>query len=149
MTGRYNQSILYNLRSILAKILVLLLIATTGQAFPIKASAAVDGVSITLGELPVENGIHAWAGDNPNGLLKGTVAGVTYCQTNKAASPGTYYLYMNVDDTYLKNNTDQDVQVTVKYFDEGNGKMVLQYGNLEDTNVQVDGRQLRKSSEWG
>ncbi|ULL15141.1 hypothetical protein DVH26_12255 [Paenibacillus sp. H1-7] len=116
-----------NFTSAIARILVLLLILTAVQIYPNEALASVDGVSITLGPTPVENGIHAWAGDNPNGLLTGTVAGTTYWQTNNnAASPGTYYFYMNVDDAYLQNNT-QDVQITVKYFDEGGGKLLLNY----------------------
>ncbi|MBW7460664.1 S-layer protein, partial [Paenibacillus sepulcri] len=72
--------------------------------------------------------IHAWAGDNPDGLRTGTVTGITYWQTDKlAAAPGTHYFYMDVDDTYLHDTNDQNVQVTVEYFDEGSGKMVLQY----------------------
>ncbi|OPH55988.1 hypothetical protein BC351_29270 [Paenibacillus ferrarius] len=125
MTSRHNRFTFNLVRSFVAKVLVFLLIAVSMQLYPVKASAAADGVSVTLGGNPVENGIHAWAGDNPNGLQTGTVAGATYWQTNKTT--GTNYFYINVDDAYLKDNSDQDVQVTVKYWDEGNGKMVLQY----------------------
>ncbi|RXZ81122.1 hypothetical protein EBB07_15560 [Paenibacillaceae bacterium] len=98
-------------------------------------SAALDespsdeqDVSVTLDETPIENGIHPWAGDSPTGLITGTIAEKTYWQTNKNAdSPGTFYIYMDVSDAYLKDNTDYDVQVSVTYFDSGNGKLALQY----------------------
>ena len=47
------------------------------------------------------------------------LAGTTDWQTNKAA--GTTYLYMNVEDAYINDNTDSDIQVAVTYYDAGNG----------------------------
>lgn len=108
-----------------AQMLVLLLFISAFGLTPAYAAAASESVDITLGAEPIANGITARAGDNPDGLHTGTVAGSTYWQTDKAS--GTYYFYMNVDDSYLNNNTDYNVEVTVDYFDEGSGKLVLQY----------------------
>ncbi|GGG52712.1 SGNH/GDSL hydrolase family protein [Paenibacillus radicis (ex Gao et al. 2016)] len=88
----------------------------------------VEEVSVILGGTPIENGIHPFAGDNPAGLITGTIAGKSYWQTNKNSDvPRTNYLYMNVSDTYLKNNTEFDVEVSVTFFDSGNGKLIMQY----------------------
>jgi hypothetical protein len=108
-----------------AQMLVLLLFISAFGLTPAYAAAASESVDITLGADPILNGITAKAGDNPDGLQTGTVAGSTYWQTDKAS--GTYYFYMNVDDSYLNNNTNYNVEVTVDYFDEGSGKLVLQY----------------------
>lgn len=115
----------------MTSLLILSMVASYTLLHPVKATADDAGVDVTLGATPVENGIHPRAGDNPAGLITGTIDGKTYWQTNKnSASPHTYYLYMNVNDTYLKNNSDYDVQVSVTYFDSGNGRLVLQYDSL-------------------
>lgn len=118
------------LRVLLAKLLVLTLVFSSvlGTATYAAVSDNNDSVSITLGETPVENGIHAWPGDNSDGLKTGVLEGKNYWQTDKASgNPATVYFYMNVDDNYIFNNTDQRVQVTVEYYDEGDGSIVLQY----------------------
>jgi hypothetical protein len=112
-------------RVMISGILALLLASPALPAYNASAASTDTEVSVTLGAAPIENGIHSWAGDNPNGLQTGTINGKTYWQTKK--SVGTAYLYMNVDDGFLYNNTDQDVYVTVEYLDQGNGSIVLQY----------------------
>lgn len=105
--------------------LSILLLGSGLNVSPASAEDNGGGVSISLGAIPVENGIQARAGDNPDGLQTGEIGGRSYWQTGKDA--GTFYYYMNVSDAYLFDNTDQNVQVTVDYYDAGNGKMVLQY----------------------
>src|SRR6202022_848411 len=100
-------------------VLVALLVLSGLNLSPPRVKAVGSSVSITLGAVPTENGIQARAGDNPNGLLTGAIDGKSYWQTDK--TKGTVYFYMNVDDSYLFNNTDQNVQVTVEYYDAGNG----------------------------
>ncbi|TFE29398.1 glycosyl hydrolase family 28-related protein [Cohnella luojiensis] len=112
-------------RAALVYLLVILLVTSSLNLHPSQAQASEDAVSITLGETPSENGIQARAGDNPDGLQTGTVDGKTYWQTDKLT--GTVYFYMNVDDNFLFDNADYNVQVAVDYYDAGNGKMVLQY----------------------
>ncbi|MFC5648227.1 glycosyl hydrolase family 28-related protein [Paenibacillus solisilvae] len=118
-------------QGMIARIVVVLLLCSGIQAVPVYAAESNPDsakVSISLGESPVEDGIHAWAGDYPEGLLTGTIGEKPYWQTNKLTpDPGTKYFYMNVDDSFLLDNSDQNVQVTVEYYDEGNGQMVLQY----------------------
>lgn len=85
------------------------------------------GPSATLGPIATNSGLTPNAGDNPSGLVTGTVAGRGYWQTNAAASaPATNYFYMNVNDNYAFNTTDT-VLVSVDYFDSGNGTLDLQY----------------------
>lgn len=110
-----------------ARMLILLLFCSVIGMPPALANAAVsvESVDITLGATVSENGITARAGDNADGFQTGTVAGSTYWQTDKTT--GTTYFYMNVDDSYLNNNTNYNVEVIVNYFDAGNGKLVLQY----------------------
>lgn len=87
-----------------------------------------DEVGIVLGTAPAAQGITARGGDYEPGVLTGTLDGRGYWSTNRTAPEGgTLYLYMNVANDYLYDNTDQDVYVTVDYYDEGNGSMVLQY----------------------
>jgi hypothetical protein len=106
-------------------VLVALLVLSGLNLSPSRVKAVGSSASITLGAVPTENGIKARAGDNPDGLITGIIDGKSYWQTDK--TKGTVYFYMNVDDAYLYDNTDQNVQVTVEYYDAGNGKMVLQY----------------------
>lgn len=116
------------LRVVLAGLMVFALILTSLTFPPVNAAESKDSAGITLGETVVENGIHAWPGDDPNGLKTGVLDGKSYWQTDKASgNPATVYFYMNVDDSYLYDNTDQKVQVTVEYYDEGSGSIVLQY----------------------
>ncbi|SEU19087.1 glycosyl hydrolase family 28-related protein [Paenibacillus sp. NFR01] len=90
-----------------------------------------DEAAIVLGQPLQPLGITARAGDNEAGLLTGTKDGRGYWSTNKAAAGDrTLYLYMNVDNAFLYDNADQDVYVTVDYYDEGGGSMVLQYDSL-------------------
>ena len=94
-------------------------------------SASADSVGIVFGATPIEQGITARAGDNAAGLVTGAIGGKGFWRTNKNASGDhTYYLYCNVDDTYLYDNQNQDVEVTVEYLDQGSGSFVLQYDAL-------------------
>ena len=86
------------------------------------------GASIQLGDSSIGKGISANPGDNPNGLITGVQDGKGYWQTNRqSAPPATNYLYMKVNDNYIYNNSDYDVLIAVEYFDEGNGRLALQY----------------------
>ncbi|OCT12219.1 S-layer protein [Paenibacillus pectinilyticus] len=115
-------------RHLLTRVLVALLLFSALPAGALVAKANTDNVNVVLGPEPVNNGIIPRAGDSAEGLQTGTVAGNTYWQTGKAANGSeTYYFYMDVDDSYLHNNTDNNVQMTVQYYDEGNGHIVLQY----------------------
>ncbi|MEK8130018.1 glycosyl hydrolase family 28-related protein [Paenibacillus filicis] len=128
MISEQHRFFFYRVRSLAAKWMIMLLFVASLPLYPDNASAAGDEVSVTLGASPVQQGISPRAGDDPDGLRTGTVAGATYWLTNKQApSPGTSYFYMNVDDAFLNHNTDSDVWVTVEYFDKGNGSIVLQY----------------------
>lgn len=90
-----------------------------------------DEAGIELGAVPVPQGVTARAGDYEAGLQTGVLDGRGYWSTNRAApEPGTLYLYMNVDSSYLYDNTDQDVYVTVDYYDAGSGAIVLQYDSV-------------------
>jgi hypothetical protein len=85
------------------------------------------GPSATLGPIATNDRLTPNPGDNPAGLITGTVAGRGYWQTNAAApAPATNFFYMNVDDNYAYNTTDT-VLVSVDYFDSGNGTLDLQY----------------------
>ncbi|WP_020579268.1 glycosyl hydrolase family 28-related protein [Actinopolymorpha alba] len=85
------------------------------------------GAAVDLGATPRERGIAPRAGDRAEGLIVGEQDGRTYWQTNRAApAPATLYLYMNVADTYVYN-TKNTVLVSIDYFDEGNGRLSLQY----------------------
>ncbi|SFE40616.1 S-layer homology domain-containing protein [Paenibacillus catalpae] len=116
-------------RAGVARLLVMLMIfSSVGFIGLPSVSAAEDDTdvaAITLGAEPVESGISGRAGDNGDGLLTGTEADVPYWQTNKAE--GTTYLYMNVSDDYLFDSADYNVDVTLRYFDEGSGSLLLQY----------------------
>ena len=116
------------LQVVLSRLMAFTLISLSFIANPVYAADNSDSVSVTLGETPVENGIHAWPGDNPDGLKTGVLDGKNYWQTDKASgNPATVYFYMNVDDSYLFDNTDNDVKIAVEYYDEGSGSMILQY----------------------
>lgn len=119
-----NQSWL-KLRVQLSRILAVLLLVSVIQVPLNSANAAADSVYVSLGETPVQEGITPRAGDNPSGLQTGTVTGSTYWETGKDA--GTSYIYLDVDNAYLYDSNDYDVDVTIAYYDEGNGKFVLQY----------------------
>ncbi|QGQ98997.1 S-layer protein [Paenibacillus psychroresistens] len=122
----YNYSLKKPMESKLFKILLMLsIVLSLLNLNEAKADPIVNEVSITLGETPTENGITARAGDNGDGLQTGSVTGLTYWQTNKAV--GTSYLYMNVDDAFIYDNVDQDIEVAISYYDEGNGSFSLQY----------------------
>lgn len=109
----------------LSRILAILLFVSCIQ-FPLNsAKAESEFVHISLGEIPMENGITARAGDSPAGLKTGTVSGVTYWETGKDLA--TSYIYLDVADEFLYNSDDYDVDVIVDYYDEGNGKFLLQY----------------------
>lgn len=94
-------------------------------------TAGNESVSISLGTSPDEQGIAARPGDGePDGLVTGELDGRAYWQTNRSAddeSKRILYFYMNVDDVYSVNMAAYDVEVTVDYYDAGNGKLVLQY----------------------
>lgn len=115
------------LRGGLSKALAALLLVTSIQ-LPLggaPASAAAEAVHVSLGETPQEDGLTARAGDKIEGLKTGTVTGVTYWETGKDLE--TSYIYVDVDDNYLYDSNDYDVDVTVDYYDEGSGKFLLQY----------------------
>ncbi|MCP1136268.1 S-layer homology domain-containing protein [Paenibacillus polysaccharolyticus] len=96
-----------------------------------------DSVSITLGETPVQQGITARPGDGPSaGLQVGISDGKAYWKTNQTMNPtnpadNILYFYFNVADEYLFENTDQDVFVTVEYYDSNSGAMSLQYDSKQ------------------
>ena len=91
----------------------------------IRITAAGPGV--TLGPTTSDTGLTPNAGDNPSGLITGTVAGRGYWQTNAASpAPGTNFFYMNVADSYAFDTSDI-VLVSVDYFDSGNGVFSLHY----------------------
>ncbi|HXA57752.1 MAG TPA: discoidin domain-containing protein, partial [Streptosporangiaceae bacterium] len=114
----------------------LLLAGTTGST-PSDITLAqiritTAGPSVTLGANPTDTGISPNAGDNPAGLVTGTLAGRGYWQTNAAApAPSTNYFYMNVADGYAYDTRDV-VLVGVDYFDAGNGTLNLQYDSPGD-----------------
>lgn len=108
-----------------AGLLALVLLCAVFNLNPTRSAADDGSVGVTLGAEVVRNGIVPWAGDNPDGLVTGSAGDKTYWQTDKSA--GTSYLYMNVDDSYLYDSDRYDVEVTVEYWDEGNGSFVLQY----------------------
>lgn len=117
-------------------LLAVLLIFTGLGASPLNvyataesSNAAQEGeVSVTLGPSPETHGISPRAGDYEAGLQTGTLDGKNYWKTNRGApSPQTLYFYMNVDDAFLYDNGDQDVYITVEYYDAAGGQMVLQY----------------------
>lgn len=116
-------------RAQMARLLVMLMIFSSigfiGLPSVYAADEAADEVSITLGAEPVENGISGRAGDNGDGLQTGTETDIPYWQTNKAE--GTTYFYMNVSDDYLFDSADYNVDVTLRYYDEGSGSFLLQY----------------------
>ncbi|AIQ60673.1 glycosyl hydrolase family 28-related protein [Paenibacillus borealis] len=118
------------LRRVTSSLLAIALV-TAGLYLPAASAEASDsatGISVTLGETPVINGISPRAGDNPAGLRTGMLDGITYWETNKAEDgPQTVYFYMDADDLFLHENTGYNVSVTMEYFDEGNGSAVLQY----------------------
>ncbi|MFE4670464.1 discoidin domain-containing protein [Streptomyces sp. NPDC056716] len=85
------------------------------------------GASATLGAAPETARLTPRAGDSSAGPVIGTHDGRGYWQTNRTApAPGVNFLYLNVDDTYLYNNSDR-VFVSVDYLDSGNGKLALHY----------------------
>lgn len=111
--------------------------------------APADQVGIALGPTPLAQGIAARAGDNPDGLTTGTLNGKGYWRTNAAApAPQTLYLYMDVDDGYLYDNTDNDVYVTVEYLDQGSGSFVLQYDAYSSAFKDGELFAYKNSGEW-
>ncbi|MFC3801395.1 S-layer homology domain-containing protein [Cohnella sp. GCM10012308] len=108
---------------------------TLGRAsaaeIPAGTSEGNESVSIELAGVPEAHGIAARPGDGgADGLVTGELSGRAYWQTNKSAddeSKRILYFYMNVDDGYSANMAAYDVEVTVDYYDAGNGKLVLQY----------------------
>lgn len=98
-----------------------------------------DSVNITLGETPAEGGIKGRPGDGPpEGLQVGTLDGKGYWKTNQSVNPNNpgdniLYFYFDVADDYLFENTDQDVFVTVDYYDSGSGAIVLQYDSKQSS----------------
>ncbi|QJC51491.1 S-layer protein [Paenibacillus albicereus] len=107
---------------------VLLAVVLAGAAalpHPAPAKAERQAASVVLGESPAEDGIRPRAGDNPDGLRTGTLGGKGYWETDR--TQGTVYLYMDVDDEFLYDNQSEEVYVTAEVYDEGTGKLVLQY----------------------
>ncbi|MFD2328238.1 S-layer homology domain-containing protein [Cohnella sp. GCM10020058] len=109
-----------------------------GRASAAEVSAGSESVSIELGDVPEAHGITARPRDGaPEGLVTGESGGRAYWQTNRSAddeSKRILYFYMNVDDGYSANMAAYDVEVTVDYYDAGNGKLVLQYDAQGDGN---------------
>jgi len=130
--------------------LILMMIIPYLTVTPHKASANDrENVSAVFGEVAYYDGITAWAGDNPDGLQTGSLNGKTYWQTSKenTVSP-TIYFYMNVDDDYLLDNGDYDVEVEVEYFDQGNGLIVLQYDSATAAFKGAPAFQYGDSRTW-
>ncbi|OBZ19268.1 S-layer protein [Bacillus sp. FJAT-27264] len=113
------------LRVKVSRVLAALLLVSSIQLPLGTAKAEANAVHVSLGETPVEQGLSARAGDTADGLKTGTVTEVTYWETGKDL--GTSYIYLDVDNDYLYDSNDYDVDVTVDYYDEGSGKFVLQY----------------------
>ena len=85
------------------------------------------GPRADLGPAVTAAGIGVRAGDNPDGLVTGTLAGRGFWQTG----PGTDFVYADVADSYAYDTTDI-VLVSVDYFDAGNGRMFLHYDSPGD-----------------
>ncbi|AIQ58724.1 hypothetical protein PBOR_18600 [Paenibacillus borealis] len=78
------------------------------------ADPAPGPVSIVLGVTNTENGITAWNGDGPGGVIKETVQGKTGWRTDPAG--GGKYIYLNVSDAFIQGGTNA-VTVTFEYYD--------------------------------
>ncbi|MFC5530581.1 glycosyl hydrolase family 28-related protein [Cohnella yongneupensis] len=125
--------------------------ATLAVDMPTPVPAPANEASITLGKKPEGRNITARAGDNPDGLVTGEQDGKTYWQTNKQADGDrTLYLYMNVDDKFLFDNKDLDVEIEVEYFDQGNGTITLQYDSQEEAAAFKDAALFpyKDSGKW-
>ncbi|MEQ4481912.1 glycoside hydrolase family 55 protein [Cohnella silvisoli] len=127
MMMKYAGRLRARFRFVIAAFLAVLLMGSGFGSLTVNAVDPSGSVSITLGQTPAENGISARAGDDATGLITGSVDGKTYWQTNKTEGSRILYFYFNVDDAYLFDDPSYDVQVSVDYYDEGNGSMVLQY----------------------
>jgi hypothetical protein len=57
------------LRVLMVNLLVFVMIASCMPVSPVFAADNNESVSITLGEVPVENGIYAWAGEHDSKLV--------------------------------------------------------------------------------
>ncbi|QGG55653.1 glycosyl hydrolase family 28-related protein [Paenibacillus sp. B01] len=115
----------YAPRKAVSALLAVVLAAAAALPHPAPAKAERQAASVALGERPTEDGIRPRAGDNPDGLRTGTLDGKGYWETDRMQ--GTVYLYMDVDDGFLYDNRTEEVYVTAEVYDEGKGKLVLQY----------------------
>lgn len=125
--------------------------AAPGATLAAETPAPANEVAVALGKKPKERGIAPRAGDNPEGLATGEQDGKGYWQTNKAADGDrTLYLYMNVDDAFLFDNKELDVEVEVEYFDQGNGTITLQYDSQEEAAAFKDAPlfSYKNSGQW-
>ncbi|MCV4230566.1 S-layer protein [Virgibacillus sp. LDC1] len=156
-----NSRLWLEVRSAIARMVVIVMLCSGVFVTPVPAFAAAElqeagrsgdvmpdgmppmdseeSVKITLGETPLEEGISGRPGDGPpEGLQVGTLDGKGYWQTNQSVNPNNpgdniLYFYFDVADDFLFENTDQDVFVSVDYFDRGSGAMVLQYDSKESS----------------
>ncbi|NJP45256.1 discoidin domain-containing protein [Actinacidiphila epipremni] len=103
----------------------------------VAAVRVAAGLSVDLGATVDEHGIAPRAGDNDSHLVTGVVDGRGYWQTDQS-NPGaeTGFFYMNADDTVVYDTTDP-VAVSIDYYDQGNGKIQLEYDSPGDTIPQM------------
>lgn len=99
----------------------------------IAAQPTKNVVSVTLGDSVNADGITPRGGDSPDDLITGTVVGQTYWETNKANTDvGTLFFYMDLDSDFTQNINDNNVEVEVEYYDEGNGHILFQYDSQSE-----------------
>lgn len=100
-------------KSVVSLLLVWMLIVAVVPSYA-GADPVPGPVSIVLGETNTENGITAWNGDGPGGVIKETVQGKSGWRTDPAG--GGKYIYLNVSDAFIHGGTNA-VTVTFEYYD--------------------------------
>ncbi len=116
---------------------VIFLIFTLAPGYNAVYAADKSQLSVTLGKNPVENGITVKAGDADTKRV--VVKGGKECWQSNIAE-NFLYIYCNVDDNIIYDcDGSYDIEVSVEYFDEGNGSFSIFYdnGTLEDNEDEI------------
>jgi len=108
-----------------------------------------NDANVKLGNDVINNGLTPFAGDSPDAPVTGEIEGKGYWKSNRQASEGGHlYFYMNVADSYLYNNEDYDVWVTVEYLDRDNGTISLQYDSKTEAFKNATSLKYGNSGQW-
>ncbi|MFC3797963.1 sugar-binding protein [Cohnella sp. GCM10012308] len=135
-------------KSVVSLLLALMIVVAIVPSYA-SADPVPGPVSIALGETNTENGITAWSGDGPGGVVKETVQGKSGWRTDPAG--GEKYIYLNVQDAFINGGTNA-VTVAFEYYDSAdiaNNTFGFSYDSVSNAwDYNVPKTYLTGSNTW-